>query len=229
MPRSPYWFYGDDEGDWELVGHPVLSFRRQGYDWEMAPAMSSANQWRNFSVEGATQDHSSFRRALTEIVDAHPELIDWIVRFDGPPIPMAELLAQSAFSWSQTFFHGTSEAAWPFIQRHGLCPREVTGARPAYGGEGKAGHANVVYLTTQLSMARFAANDAGRNTHTPGIVLAVHGVDPRQTVPDEDSGERTARASVDRLGSFGVRGCIPPESVSVAEIWTDGTWRSVRI
>jgi GNAT superfamily N-acetyltransferase len=225
--RSPHWFYGNDDGNWELIGRPVLAFRRAGFDWEMAPAMSGDNQRRNFRVEGATESNKGFRAALAEIVERHPELLDWAIRFDGPWLSMHDVLAQPAFSWNDTFYHGTSEAALPFIRQHGICPRDVTGSRPAYGGEGKAGRPDTVYLTTQLGMARFAARDAGNVTRSPGVILAIDGVDPRKVVPDEDSGEATARASVDHMGSFGVRGCISPERVSIAQVWRDGAWQAV--
>jgi hypothetical protein len=227
MMRSPYWFYGSDDGSWELAGRPVLAFKRAGFDWEMAPALSGDNQRRNFRVEGATVSNDGFRGALVEIVEQHPELFDWVIRFDGPWLLMHDVLGQPPFSWTATFYHGTSEAALPFIRQRGICPRDITGSRPTYGGEDKAGRSDAVYLTTELGMAQFAARDASRVTRSPGVVLAIHGVDPRKVVPDEDSKEATARASVDRMGSFGVVGCVPPEDVSVAYVWRDSAWHAV--
>ena len=60
-------FYGHDAGSWEAVNGFILGFRGIGYNWEMVPSMSSKNEWRTYSVEGPTEHHSGFRKALREI------------------------------------------------------------------------------------------------------------------------------------------------------------------
>lgn len=113
-PRK-YWFYGRDDGSWEFTGEPILSFRTLGFDWQLAPAMSSANQRRNFDVEGATETHDGFRRALRDIVNQYPELNEWVISFDGPAVPIIDVISLPAFSWEHwTFFHGTAEAYFTF-------------------------------------------------------------------------------------------------------------------
>lgn len=227
-PRD-YWIYGSDDGSWEMPGHAILSYRSEGFDWYLAPAMSAQNGRRNFSAEGATETHAGFRRALAEAVADYPELQDWIISFDGPPVPITAVLAALPFSWSHwIFYHGTAEALLPTIRQQGICPRTVTGAGPSYGGEERAGRPDAVYLTTQLNMARFAARDAGRATRSRPVILAVHGIPetPHLLVPDEDSGEPDARLSLDRMGSFGFLGCVPPTALAVGYVLANNEWHA---
>jgi hypothetical protein len=114
-PPRDYWIYGRDDGSWEFVGRPILSFKREGFDWQLAPAMSAKNSGMNFSVEGATETHENFRAALAAIVQKHPELGRWVMSFDGPMVAVDAVLALPKFSWgSWMFYHGTAEAAVPW-------------------------------------------------------------------------------------------------------------------
>lgn len=76
-------------------------------------------------------------------------------------------------------------------------------------------------------MARFAARDAGRITKSKPIVLTVDGVQAKHLVPDEDSRTKSARESLDRMGSFGVRGCVPTSALAVGLVFDAGQWQSV--
>jgi hypothetical protein len=178
-------------------------------------------------VDNATEHHKGFLRALGEIVRKYPELMDWLVSFDGPYIPVAKLVGGSAPSggvdWSRmTFYHGTSEWAWQQIKREGLRPRRATMVDPAYGaGVGaKPGRKDAVYLTTQMGMATMAARDAARNASKEGrgggaVVLSVRGLDSRHVEPDEDSGEMDPKRSMEKMGSIAYTASIPPKQISV--------------
>jgi hypothetical protein len=228
--RSPFWFYGDDDGTWEQVGRPLLAWRRSGYDWELAPAMAAENGHRNFSVEGATETHEGFRHALKEIIGQFPELRSWAIKFDGPWLPVTGMLGPSGFDWaSWPFLHGTATVALLRISQQGLCPRTVTGMPAAYGtrAHAGAGRPDLLYLTTQLGMARFAARDAAKAHGGTPLVLTVGGLDRRLVRPDEDAGESQARASLDRLGSIGYAGCVPPDHLRPTWMLRGNEWERV--
>jgi len=99
--RYDTYFYGDDSGDWSVSG-AVLGFRRE-WDWEMAPSLSSKNDWRNFSVDGATENNIGFRKALKAIVADYPEVANFWLSFDGPYKPVREVLGLSD-SWDDLVF-----------------------------------------------------------------------------------------------------------------------------
>lgn len=211
-------FYGRDDGTWEPRGRGnwILGFRRHGFDWEMIPSMVLKNEHRNFSVEGARETHQGFQKAMREIVNEYPEVLDFVLQFDGPYKPVRDVLVGEVSDMSRVrFLHGTSMAAWQKVQSEGLRPRSVTHAVAAYGqaSSAKEGRPDAVYLTTQETMARFAARDAARAHKSTPVVLEVVGIDPKLAAPDEDSGEDTAEASLARLGSIAYLGSVEPENI----------------
>lgn len=188
----------------------------------MIPSMSLKNDWKNFSVDGATEQHTGFIRALRQISEQYPEVLDFVVSFDGPYMPIRDLLAAWAEApvpiGAMTFFHGTSGAAWESIMREGMRPRGETGQTAAYGAvidQEKAGRADAVYLTTQSTMARSAARQAASAHKSFPVVLKVTGLDPSLAEPDEDSREKTAEASIARMGSMAYRGSIKPDQIGL--------------
>jgi tRNA nucleotidyltransferase/poly(A) polymerase len=234
-PRYNTSFYGSDDGSWEPVTGVVLGFRKQGYDWEAVPSMSSKNEWRNLSVEGATEHHRGFREALREMVRKYPEILEFWIQFDGPFIPVSQLVTgvstppQKSYPWKQTvFYHGTSAWAWDRIQLKGLQPRAVTNVDPAYGSVSGAheGRRDAVYLTTQLQMAHMAARDAARKTRSTPVILKVVQLDGEHVAADEDSGETDPVKSLGRLGSVAYVGPISPRQISLFEVADDqGGWQ----
>ena len=118
---NTYWFHGNDQGNWERTHY----FARGS--WFMAPGLALVNERKNFSVEGATEYHPGFRAALREIMNTYPELLEWLLSFDGPFRTVPEVLTTLPLSWEHTeFYHGTSEAAWGQMHSLGLCPRAIT-------------------------------------------------------------------------------------------------------
>lgn len=223
-------FYGHDDGKWDARTGFILGFRKEGYDWEMVPSMSSKNDWKTYSVEGATEQHAGFRRALKEIVRQYPEVIDFWIQFDGPYKPVRDLVggpAEQEVRWeSITFYHGTSEKAWEGIQREGLRPRAATNVNPAYGVGSSAGEGrkDAIYLTTQISMAHFAAIDAAKTQRSNPVVLQVGGLDGDAMAADEDSGETDPAKSLARLGSVAYVGNIPPSKIRLFEVSSGSGW-----
>jgi hypothetical protein len=225
-------FYGHDDGSWEAVNGFILGFRKAGYDWEMIPSMSSKNDWRTYSVEGATEQHAGFRRALKEIVRQYPEVVDFLIQFDGPYKEVRDLVGggepDPEIRWEAvTFYHGTSAKAWESIQREGLRPRSSTNVNPAYGVGSTAGEGrkDAIYLTTQISMAHFAAIDAAKTQQSSGVILQIKGLDGRGMAADEDSGETDPAKSLGRLGSVAYVGNIPASKISLYEESTDSGWK----
>jgi len=214
---------GTDEGEWWL-GEP------RG-DWWLLYGMESSRHPERGSVAGATERHPGFLKALGGIVRRHPEASSWELAFDGPFVPVAELLGRGSgpgVRWaSVVFYHGTSERAWEQIRRQGLRPRSGTNVEPAYGiGVGaEPGRVDAVYLTTQTGMARWAARDAARMTGGAPVVLRVRGIDGDKARADGDSGEATAEASLGRMGSIAYVGDVPASKVELHEVLRDRRWR----
>lgn len=221
--RYEAYFYGHDAGDWVLSPTVLFGFRNHGYDWEAISSLAINNNWRNLSVEGATEHHQGFRKALGEMAAEYPEIGDFLISFDGPYKPVRDLLgAQAATSLADlALFHGTSAWAWDKICVEGLQPRATTQLASAYGSASSAaeGRSDAVYLTTQPGMSHFAAFDAARAHHSEPLVLAVIDLDPRYFVADEDSGESDPLRSIERLGSAAYVRPIAPDHIMVYEIW----------
>lgn len=181
------------------------------------------------AVEGATEHHRGLRKALHEIVQAYPELLDFAFSFDGPPRAVHDLLDEDVPSSMRDvmFMHGTSSATLPLIKRDGLRPRGDTGSAAAFGLVSSAaeGRADAVYLTTQKSMARHAAHDAVRQFGGEPVVVHVTGLDPRRMAPDEDSRRTTAEESLAVLGSVAYVGTIPPDKIVNVE-WHESAERA---
>lgn len=233
LPRkgNKYGFFivGDDDGNWSLDTRFDFGAAKAGKWWASA-SLSSKNDWRTLSVDNATEHHRGFIRALGDVVRKYPELMDWVISFDGPYIPVAKLVggsvssgASGAVDWSRmVFYHGTSEWAWQQIKREGLRSRQATMVDAAYGaGVGaKQGRKDAIYLTTQMGMASVAARDAARNASKKGhgggaVILSVRGLDSRHVEPDEDSGEQDPRRSLEKIGSIAYTTSIPPQKISV--------------
>lgn len=170
-------------------------------------------------VDNATEHHTGFLKALREAAAVYPALLDYIIAFDGPFMPVKGLVGSDLdFDWSKvTFYHGTSDSVWQLAKKEGLRPRAETGSRPAYGSLAGAheGRDDGVYLTTQINTALFAARDAARNTGSLPRVLVIKGIDGSRLAPDEDSRESTALASFQKLGSVVYVGTIPPNLIKV--------------
>lgn len=223
-------FYGNNDGTWTAHQGFLLGALKE-YDWEMIPSMSSKNDWANFSVEGATEHNQGFLKALNEIVDQYPEVMNFLITFDGPAIKISELLSKNeSLDWSTIkLYHGTSQQAWEAIQQIGLKSRSVTQSTPIYGaGVGaRAGREDAIYLTTQLGMAHFAALEAGAKTRSDPVVLEVSGLDGEFVVADEDSGSDDAAVSLSKIGSVGYVKDIPPQNIRILEVCRDREWIKV--
>jgi hypothetical protein len=218
-------FYGNDDGLWEATSRYILGHKKEGYDWAIFSSLSSQNDWRTLSVEGATEHNSGFRKALYEIVKAYPELIEFWINFDGPYKAVGELIEsfddiESSSDWENlTFYHGTSEKAWEKIQQEGLRPRSETNVVPAYGAQYSSapeGRSDAIYLTTQLAMARAAARDASRVSKSPGVILKIQGINNNYVTADIDSGETDPVKSLARIGSIAYLNTIPPLLITFA-------------
>jgi hypothetical protein len=214
-------FYGSRHGTYEEHERPVLGFQGEGFDWEMAASLSSINGWRNWYVEGATEQNPGFIQALREIVWAYPEAASFKIKFDGPWQTVSDVLDRATDALPQ-LLHGTSSTAWARIQRQGLAPRRQTGAAPAYGARlSNAAPADpgCVYLTTQLGTAAFAARDAAREHGGEPVILVVRtdDLDEAKLEADEDSESSSWRESVGRIGAVKYRGRIDPRHIRIYE------------
>jgi len=212
-------FYGRDDGSFIETSDFLLSWRRD-FDWEMITRMSSRNNWNIYHVEGATEYNPGFREALCQMVDKYPELVDYLITFDGPPKSIVELLNPAVCAdWGDIeFLHGTSGTLLEPISAKGLLPRDITGMPSTYGSEitrAKPGRMDAIYLTTQMGMARFAARDACRLHGGNLLILSIVGIDSCNAIPDIDSGELTAELSLQRIGAIGYVGHIPPQIIRI--------------
>jgi hypothetical protein len=216
-------FHGDDNR-WWLGGYLEHS------DWDAAMSLSSKNDWKNLSVEGATEHHAGFRHALNKMVEEYPELLDFIVSFDGPYMPVSKLVhvpVEHQPNWSAlTFYHGTSSWAAERILKEGLRPRSATNVNPAYGVSSSAssGRADAIYLTTQLQMAHFAAIDAAKTQKASPVVLEVRGIDERYVAADEDSKTTDAAQSLAKLGSIAYLAPITSSKIRLSQRMEDREW-----
>ncbi len=217
-------FHGEDDGTWELGGYLDHG------DWDAAMSLSLENDGRNLSVDGATEHHAGFRKALREMVQMYPELESFTVRFDGHSIPVRSLLGGSerGLRWeSMVFYHGTSSVAAEAILREGLRPRLETNVKPAYGASSSAGAGRTdgVYLTTQIGMAKFAALDASKSKKSVPVILEVRGLNAARVAADEDSRETDPARSLARMGSIAYLGTIPASQIRIAMRLVDNQWR----
>lgn len=223
-------FYGTDDGKWDAVEGFILGAIGGRYDWEMLAGMSSQNEWRAYVVEGATEHSPGFRRALREIVREYPELLDFVIRFDGPWQSVRDLVGgtqETTPNWKDLqFYHGTSLSAWEAIQHQGLKPRAATNVVPAYGAgsSAKEGRKDAIYLTTQLTMAHFAALEAAERRHSEPVILSIRGLDGEYMAADEDSGERDPAKSLARMGSVAYITEIPSSRIELFETIVDRKW-----
>jgi hypothetical protein len=139
--------------------------------------------------------------------------------FDGNTHLVSDFLSTET-DWSNImFYHGTSSKRWEKIQqRGGLFPRKDTGESPGYGADKEhaaPSSSDLIYLTTQLGMARFAARDAAQADGSSPVVLRIVGLDEKYMVPDEDSKQHSARQSLAVMGSIGYRVSIPLSQIEL--------------
>lgn len=229
--RYNAYFYGSDNGEWEYHSAPIFSFKKNGYDWEMASSLSSRNEWRNFSVEGTTEYNEGFIEALKNIVKEYPEVLDFEISFDGPAKPIKNILDRFSNIKTQefqniVFYHGTSSHFLNKIMEDGLKPRLETGSTSVYGAM-EAGESNprYVYLTTQLGMAHYAAISSAARYKSIPIILKVTNLTNNDLFrPDEDSKETDAYESLKRLGSVAYEGSISPDKIEIFESLIDNNW-----
>ena len=231
-PRYNFFITGDDQGRWDLSPHYDWGALKYG-KWMATASLSSKNDWKNLSVDNATEHHKGFQKALHEVLTEYPELREWWIAFDGPYRPITEvfknLVPQATTDWSKiTFFHGTSLWAWEQIQRKGLLPRSATNVDPVYGIDvgAPAGREDAIYLTTQSYMAQAAAHQAaikaaksGQDPRRIGVILYVEGrdLDPTYIKADEDSRSMDPEKSLATLGSIAYTQTIPAHVIKVAD------------
>jgi hypothetical protein len=232
IPRNPkngrpaLNFYGFDGGSWFETDEYILgrSYGSQKlYDWAMHTGLAIARKGNIYHVTHATESHPGFRRALGEIVDKYPELEDYLIEFDGPRFPIIDLLQKPVINdWSQIeFLHGTATSLWPQIQQQGLLPRSITGQSATYGqlsSRALPGNPNAIYLTTQLSMANFAAIDAAKLNGGKPLVLKISGISSEHVIPDVDSRAETAEQSLHQMGAIGYLAPITPAMISTPHL-----------
>jgi hypothetical protein len=213
--------FSDDGSGWQYSDqYPSLHGRR----WIANLGLSRGE----LSVEGATEYDPGFRSSLVEMVAQYPELLTLDVRFDGARIPIKTLVtsripAIEEMSW----LHGTSSAALQLIMASGLSPRGETGAAAVFVGAAGPSRPEYVYLTTQSTMAHFAARAAARSTGGVPVVLRISPLSVSRMHPDEDSGVATAEESFWRIGAVAYRGSIPPSKIVVDEVMKSGEWEKV--
>lgn len=221
-PRKGRWypnFYVSRYGSYEEHEEPVLRFQAEGFDWEMAASLSNVNEWKNWCVEGATEQSPGFIRALRAIALEYPEARSFKIKFDGPWQTVSDVLARASMS-PVLFLHGTSSTAWARIQEQGLLPRKRSGSEPAYGARlshTAAADPEAVYLTTQLGTASWAARDAARTHGGEPTILEVDArdLDENKLEPDEDSRSTSWRESLETMGSVKYKGQISPGSIRI--------------
>lgn len=206
--------YGMDSGEYDVRPEYLLGNDLREYDWFASEALSSQNDWANYCIEGATEFHPGFLRAVRELQDVFRAHNFWF-GFDGPWIQLDDLVAGIPVRW----YHGTSTAVLPAIQDQGLVPRKITGSPEAYGAgftTAPPGDPDAVYLTTQLTMAQSAARQAARILGGKPVILEVVDLDwKHNSGPDVDSREPTAERSLWRMGSIAYYSVIPPEKLVV--------------
>ena len=107
--RPHFCLNGDDEGNWAVSSYD-LGWRKD-WSWQAAAGLSLRNEHQNLAVEGATELHPGFQKAMAEAVQQYPELQNYLVSFDGPYKPLPEALGapgMAALPWPEiTFYHGT--------------------------------------------------------------------------------------------------------------------------
>lgn len=229
-PRVWGVFFGDDDGEWS---DPHDVYDRPAYaTWRMHTSRSEGGTL--LEVDGATESNYGFRQALREIVREYPEMIDFQVAFDGPPKAVRDLLRMPSprrTDWSKVkLYHGTTSEVWASVMSDGLRPRGETNVEPVYGTMGanaEGGRVDAVYLTDQQNTAHMAAIQAARKHGGDPVVFEVWGLDPAKVLPDEDSKEDTAEASLARIGSVAYAGTIPPRNLRMAELMTAGRWEKM--
>ena len=204
-------FYGFDSGSWFETDEYLLSSKQ--YNWSMVSGLTARYGGNIYHIEGATENHPGFLDALGQIITKYPELSDYYLEFDGPPIKAGQLLTNAP---KIKFLHGTTTAVWPQIQQYGLQPRSMTGLPATYGYQSSAlpGRPDAIYLTTQLHMARFAARDAVKIHGGDPLILQISDIDWQYAIPDVDSRAATAKESLQKLGSIGYLTSISPGRIS---------------
>jgi hypothetical protein len=221
-------FMGFDDGYWTDSSKASLL---DEWDWRMTYGLSHENGGNNYCVDGVTETHPGFIKALQSILKSRPEIENYWIRFDGNWITIKHYFVFVAPNrdWSRlTFYHGTCLRRWGEIKKSGLSPRNVTGVEATYGVRvgAKAGRIDAVYLTTQLDTAKFAARECSTKESSQPVILRIDGkdLDPEFLCADEDSREETAADSLDRMGSVAYIGLIDNKSIRPILVLEDGKW-----
>ena len=226
-------FYGDDNGVWRYTEGYPMGLRREGWNWSASIGLSIKNDWKNLSVDGASEQNRGFRKALREIVREYPEVAGYLISFDGPYMPVSSLVGGTAPEpesridlGKQTYYHGTSSDVLEDILSDGLMPRGQTNVEPVFGVEfgARPSRAEAVYLTTQLGLAQSAANSAARKRKGDPVIVEVTGLHHDHFQPDEDSRESDAVKSLERMGSVAYVGRIRPRNIRVYAMDEGSGW-----
>ncbi len=225
-------FYGDDKGTWRYTQGYPMGLRREGWSWSASIAMSSKNDWMNLSVDGASEHNRGFLKAIREIVEEYPDVASYLIAFDGPYIPVSKLLGsqysprKSVDLGELTYYHGTSSDVLETILSDGLKPRGETNVDPVFGVDmgARASRSVAVYLTTQMGLAKAAANSAARKRKGTPVVLEVKNLVHDLFQPDEDSKEDDAVKSLERMGSVAYVGKIRPRNIRLYSMDEGAGW-----
>jgi hypothetical protein len=224
--RPRFQICGDGK-DWHLGGYGIA----EKGEWVASAALSSQNNWRNLSVEFATEHSVYFRDQMAEIIQVFPELAEYEVQFDGPWLRLIDVInGQDARApWEDiVFYHGTSERVAALIMKKGLQPQNISGSGPAYGADNSnaaPARKDAVYLTTQLTTAHWAAIHACRvqGSGCP-CVLEVIGIPGNRIAPDVDARTEDARKSLEQLGSVCYVGTISPDHIKMHSRLINKEW-----
>ncbi len=210
--------FSDDGSGWIYSGDYPSP---RGQRWVASLGLSRGE----LSVEGATEYDPAFRTALVQMASQYPELLGLEARFDGPRVPISDLVQSDVPTIEETsWLHGTASAAIDSIRASGLRPRGETGVPAAFVGAAAQSRPQYVYLTTQRNMARMAARAAARSAGGVPVVLRIAPLPVSRMSPDEDSGRDTAEESLWRVGSVAYEGSIGPSQIVVDEVLKDGEW-----
>lgn len=187
---------------------------------------------RRIDVDNASSFSPDTRAALTAWRDAMGS--DWKVNIDGAKFDDIDSFLDGVQpdAGVQTWFHGTSTAAWEAIRQEGLMPR---GERPAVfvGGAAESDPRFLYLAADDGNDVRFAARAAAQAARAAGVedaralVLAIDAsaLDPRLLAPDEDArGATTWAASLEMSGTVAYAGTVPPSALQVYAVLEDEGW-----
>jgi hypothetical protein len=221
-------FMGFDDGYWTDTSKAGLL---DGWDWRMTYGLSRENGGNNYCVDGVTETHPGFIKALQSILKTHPEIEKYWIKFDGGWLTIQHYFTFIApnLDWARIiFFHGTCLKRWEQIKKDGLSPRNVTGVEATYGVRvgAKSGRLDAIYLTNQLDTAKFAARECSKKEFSQPVILQIEGkiLDPQFLMADEDSKEDNAADSFHRIGSVAYVGRISGKDIKPILVLENSGW-----